>query len=127
MLDWICSSFFCRSETLAASPTGAALTAMNRQRTAVTRLTARRSRPAGRGYFACFAPCFACFAVFTPGPPFYTFRCLRMENRLPSPPTMAPPATLADSTVVHTDSSGTSEVPTSTSHTPLRVPAAPSR
>src|SRR5699024_9503075 len=64
MLDWICSSRFCRSETLVAeSASGTALAVTIRQRAAVSRLTARRSRtPSG--------DCFACFAVFTDRPPF---------------------------------------------------------
>ena len=34
-----------------------------------------------------------CLSWYTVGPP-YTFRCLRMENILPRPPTRAPPARL---------------------------------
>ena len=34
-----------------------------------------------------------CLSWYTVGPP-YTFRCFRMENILPRPPTRAPPARL---------------------------------
>ena len=122
MLDWICSSFFCRSETLVAeAASGTALAVTIRQRAAVSRQTARRSRSPSRDRFACFA-------LFTVRPPLlYTFKCLRIENRLPRPPTSAPPATLLVRTVVHTASRGTREVPTRTSQTPLRVLAALTR
>src|SRR5699024_1947 len=63
MLDWICSSCFCRSETLAAeAASGTALAVTIRQSAAVSRQAARRIRSARR-------ECFACFAVFTDRPP----------------------------------------------------------
>src|SRR5699024_6855136 len=65
MLDWISSSCFCRSETLAADTAGGTLPMVAiRHSDAVSRLTVRRSRAPSRDFLACFA-------LFTERPPLF--------------------------------------------------------
>ena len=73
-------------------------------------------------YMRCRRKPAECFACFTEKAPFaYTFRCLRMENMLPSAPTSAPPARLYVRMVGQTASTGTMAVPMSSCHNPPSV------